>query len=147
MNGVVFFVTIKNSLFYLSRQSHVLFYDQFPQYWQFSNHPKILQCFRNCRFLFQRAFRLSGIFRLWLVVVLPFNNAMLLFDLSDVERGNLQASLLQHTFFNLTVCGIFLEAGHIHIFQRELHPHLLRVDFSLGKQHHRLLSLTAADPV
>ena len=91
---LVFFVTIKNSLFYLSRQSHVLFYDQFPQYWQFSNHPKILQCFRNCRFLFQRAFRLSGIFRLWLVVVLPFNNAMLLFDLSDVERGNLQASLL-----------------------------------------------------
>ena len=46
--------------------------------------------------------------------------------------------MLQHIRLDLFISRALLEAGHIHIFQRELHPHLLRVDFSLGKQNNRL---------
>ena len=53
-------------------------------FYQFSDHSKILQCRCNCRFLFRRPFRLSGIFKFWLVVVLPLNNAIFLLDLGDV---------------------------------------------------------------
>ena len=138
MNGVVFFVTIKNSLFYLSRQSHVLFYDQFPQYWQFSNHPKILQCIRNCRFLFRRAFRLSGILRLRFIIVFSLNNAALLFYLCDIQAADFQAVLFQHIRLDLLIGCTLLEPGHIHILQRGLHTNLFGVNLSLGKQDHRL---------
>lgn len=58
---------------------------------------------------FRRAFRLSGIFRFCLVVIFTINNAILLLNLSGIERRYFQTSLLQNTFFNLTVCGIILE--------------------------------------
>ena len=52
--------------------------------------------------------------------------------------------MLQHIRLDLFISRVLLEAGHIHIFQRELHPHLLRVDFSLGKQNNRLKQYSGA---
>lgn len=46
--------------------------------------------------------------------------------------------MLQHICLDLPIIRALLEARHIHILQQELHPHLLRVKFSLGKQDHRL---------
>lgn len=71
-----------------------------------SNHPKELQCLSNCRFLFRRTFRLLGLFRRRFIIVFPLDNSILLFDLGNIKRRNLQSGLLQHPLFNLTVCGI-----------------------------------------
>ena len=64
------------------------------------------QRIHNGRFLFRRAFRLPGIFGFRLIVVFSLSNTILLLDLSDIEGGYLQASLLQHALFDLGVCGI-----------------------------------------
>lgn len=65
------------------------------------------------------------------------NNAIFVFDLSDIQRRNLQPGLLQHTLFDISICSVILEPGYIHILQRELHTDLLGVDFTLGKQDDR----------
>lgn len=67
------------------------------------------------------------------VIVIILNNAILLLYLNDIEERKLQPDLLQHTFFNLTVCGILLESGHIHVLERGLHTNLAGVDFSILK--------------
>ena len=46
--------------------------------------------------------------------------------------------MFQNIRLDLFISRALLEAGHIHILQRELHPYFLRVDFSLGKQDNRL---------
>ena len=46
--------------------------------------------------------------------------------------------MLQHICLDLVIRRSLLKARHIHALQREVHPHFLRVDFSLGKQDNRL---------
>ena len=51
--------------------------------------------------------------------------------------------MLQHVVFNLCVGCAVLKIRHIHIFQRELHPNLFRLDPSLGKQNNGLHMCTS----
>ena len=94
----------------------------------------MLQCLHNCRLFFRWTLRYFGIFLLWQVIILPHIQPALALYLWDVEGRHLQSRMLQHIRFDLLIGCALLEPGHIHILQRELHPHFLRVDFSLGKQ-------------
>ena len=98
----------------------------------------MLQCLHNRRFLFRRALRHFGIFLLRQIIVLPNIQPTFPLDLGDVQRRYLQASMFQHIRFDLLIGRTLLEPGHIHVLQRKLHTHFLRVDFSLGKQDNRL---------
>lgn len=98
----------------------------------------MLQCLHNRRFLFRRALRHFGIFLLRQIIVLPNIQPTFPLDLGDVQRRYLQTGMLQHIRFNLLIGRTLLEPGHIHVLQRKLHTHFLRVDFSLGKQDNRL---------
>ena len=50
--------------------------------------------------------------------------------------------MLQHIRFDLGVGCAILKLRHVHVFQRELNPDILRVDLALGKQDNRLISPT-----
>ncbi len=62
-----------------------------------------------------------------------------LFDLRDIQAGNLQTGMLQNIRLDLGIGCAILKLRHIHIFQRELTPNLFRVDLALGKQGNRLM--------
>ena len=64
------------------------------------DHVEVFQRLHNSRFLFRWAFRLFGTFRLWTVIVIPLNKAILLLYLRDIEGRYLQASLLQHALID-----------------------------------------------
>ena len=100
-------------------------------------HVEISQSFHNCRPFFRRTLRLFRILRLRLIIIIPFDNTTLPLDLRDIQAGHLQTVLFQYISLDLLIGSTFLEAGHIHILQRELHTNFLRVDFSLGKQNNR----------
>ena len=103
------------------------------------NHPKILQCLSDRVFFFRGSGRgLSGILRLRQIVVLSNFQSALSLNLRDIQAGNLQTGMLQNIRLDLGIGCAILKLRHIHIFQRELNPNVLRVDLALGKQDNRL---------
>src|SRR5699024_5676435 len=102
-----------------------------------SNHPKELQCLCNCRFLFWRTFRLFGIFRLWLIIVLPLNNAILLFDLVDIEMADFQASMLQYIRLDFLIGSLAFRRRQIQFVQIQLHLDML-LGIKFGQKYYRL---------
>ena len=103
------------------------------------NHPKILQCLSDCVLFFRGTGRgLPGILRFGQIVVLSNFQSALSLNLRDIQAGNLQTGMLQNIRLDLGIGCAILKLRHIHIFQRELNPDILRVDLALGKQDNRL---------
>ena len=85
-----------------------------------------------------RASRLLAVRRLRLIIILPFNNPMLLLDLSDVQIGHPVAVLCFNPIPNRIIGSSLLKSIRIHILQTKLHADLFTLDISLGKTAYRL---------
>ena len=73
----------------------------------------MFQCFPYSRFFLWRAFRLSGIFRFWQIIVYPLNNTAFLFYLCDIEIADLQSCMLQYIILNFLIGGFALRSSQI----------------------------------
>ncbi len=91
--------------------------------------------YRLC--LLFRTPRLFTIWRLGLVIVLPFYNAMLLLHLRDIEISHPVPILFFYPISYDVICCTLLEPIRVHILQTELHTDLFALDISLGKQTYR----------
>lgn len=97
----------------------------------------MLKSFLTRLFLLQRTLRNFCILRFSLVIALPFDQAMLGLDLSDIQAGYLQPGMRQHLILNLLTGGIVQDARHIHILQGKFHPDALAGYLTLGKSKYR----------
>ena len=59
------------------------------------------------------------------ITILSLDNSALLLYLSNIQVPDLQTGMVQNIHLELLIGCTFLEAGHIHILQRELRPNLL----------------------
>ena len=120
------------------RQERLWGLPQTPLHSFLGNHMEEPQCLFNGSLLFFRASRLFAVFGLRFVVVLPFDDAVLLLYSSDIQIRYVKSILLLDPFLNLLVGGSVLEPGHIHFFQIELDPDVLYRDRALGNLNNRL---------
>ncbi len=98
----------------------------------------MFKCRPNSLFFLWRALWHLGIIIPRQIIVLSYIQSTFLLNLCNIQRRNRQPRLLLHIILYLLISRPFPEIGHIHILQRELYPHFLGVDFSLGKQNNRL---------
>lgn len=101
-----------------------------------SNHLKMLQCLHNrIRFLL-RTLGLLRIFIFRFMVILPLDDAVLLFHLCDIEIGHLELIVLPHMLPNLVVSRLALRSSHVQFIHADVHFDM-PLDMEFGQKENR----------
>ncbi len=97
------------------------------------NHAKMFQRFPYILFFLWRAFRLTGIFRLWHIIVYPLNNTTYLLYLCNIQAADLSSSMLQYILLDFLIGGFALRNRQIPLTHLQFHFYILFC-MKFGKQ-------------
>ena len=101
-------------------------------------HLKVPHRFFNSSLFLLRAYRLPGIRRFRLIIILPLYDPMFPLYLGDIQIRHMKSVFSLHPLLDLLIGRFALSSTHIHLFHIELHGDMILRSGKFGQKAYRL---------